>query len=228
MREEIAALVHPVIAHGLRLKERLDNGAQTSLAAEQAALTGKLQDPQGQRWPDFAGDAASIEVTRLGGERVGGERFLGARYALVCWLDELFILQVANREWASAWNEKKLEEALYRTNDRAWKFWEQARRSEARAGADALEVFYLCALLGFRGDLVNRLDRLQIWRHTVDERLGLGEGAEWASPPALKPVTNVPALRGRERFQQLLLAACVALGLLIPVTTFFLVSRFGK
>jgi type VI protein secretion system component VasF len=228
MREEIAALVHPVIAHGLRLKERLDNGEQPSLAAEQAALTAKLQDPQGQRWPDFAGDAASIEVTRLGGERVGGERFLGARYALVCWLDELFTLQVANQEWVKDWTDRKLEEALYRTNDRAWKYWEQARRSESRAGADALEVFYLCALLGFRGDLVNRLDRLQIWRHTVEERLGLGEEAEWPSPPALKPVTNVPALRGRERFQQLILAGCVALGLLIPVGTFFLVSRFGK
>jgi len=227
MREEIAALVHPVIAYGLRLMERLDNGEQPSLAAEQAALTGKLEDPQGQRWPDFAGDAPPVEVARLGGERVGSERFLGARYALVCWLDELFTLQVANPEWVMDWTDKKLEEALYRTNDRAWKFWEQARRSESRPGTDALEVFYLCTLLGFRGDLVHRLDQLQIWRHTVEERLGLGEGAEWPSPPSLKPVTNVPPLRGRERFQQLILAACVLLGLFIPVATFFLVSRFG-
>ena len=40
------------------------------------------------------------------------------------WLDELFILYSS---WESAWNERKLEGSLYGSNDRAWRFWEQAR-----------------------------------------------------------------------------------------------------
>src|SRR5207245_6091570 len=42
MREEIASLVHPVFAYGLRLKERLKKGERLDLHAEQAALKGLL------------------------------------------------------------------------------------------------------------------------------------------------------------------------------------------
>ena len=47
---------------------------------------------------------------------------LDIRYAMVCWIDELFIL---NSVWGTQWNEQKLEVDLFGTNDRAWKFWEK-------------------------------------------------------------------------------------------------------
>src|SRR6266852_5305509 len=104
MREEIANLVHPVFVYGLRLKERLDLGE--------------------------SGSAARMS---MGGRR-SPEVFLGIRYALACWLDEVFIL---DSPWGRIWNERKIEEALYGTNDRAWFFWEQAQHAANRTGVDA-------------------------------------------------------------------------------------------
>src|SRR5262249_62306200 len=117
------------------------------------------------------------------------EAFLGIRYALVCWLDEIFIL---DSPWASEWNERKLEEGLYGTNDRAWKFWEQARKAEARPGTDALEVYYLCVVLGFRGDLRNAPERLAGWRNTIESRIAKGQGQERQGPPGRTQPLDVP------------------------------------
>jgi type VI secretion system protein ImpK len=132
MQEEIANLVHPVLACGLRLKERLQQGDKPLLDVEQATLKGLLlSEAEARRWTSFGGEAGAGgpgELAAPGAGRRGGEQqFLGIRYALVCWLDELFTL---DSPLAGAWNERKLEVALYGTNDRAWKFWDQARRAE--------------------------------------------------------------------------------------------------
>src|SRR5579859_859982 len=108
MQDDIGNLVHPVIAYGLVLKDRLDSGAAPSLHAEQATLRSLLlTEPEAARWADFGGEpegpAVGFKVQPAEGEApAGSERFLGARYALVCWLDELFIL---NTSWESPWNE---------------------------------------------------------------------------------------------------------------------------
>ena len=86
-----------------------------------------------------------------------GTVFLGARYALACWIDELFIVHSA---WADLWKERPFEVALYGSRERAGKFWDQAdlvlRRPNApacpdRARARRVETFFLCIVLGFRG-----------------------------------------------------------------------------
>ena len=159
MRQEIANLVHPILAAGLRLQQRLARGESPSFEAEQATLVGLLTGA-GRRPADFEGD--------LHGERSGVERepdgqkdaFLGARYALICWLDEMFVL---DSPWSERWNEHKLEIRLCATNDRAWRFWDQARLASGRPGVDALEVFFLCVMLGFSGELGEDPQRLAEW-----------------------------------------------------------------
>ena len=224
MRAEVASPVHQVLAYGLRLKGRLENGEAVSLVSEQAVLKGMLQDPQGQRWPEFVGDPAPLDA---GPGAV--DRFLGGRYALVCWLDEVFTIDTRphNERWANDWNEHSLEFALYRTRDRAWMFWDQARRAESREGADALEMFYLAAMLGFRGDFRNRPDRLEVWRVSVEERLRQGQGEAWPAPRERRAATDVPPLGGRDAFRKVALACCVLLGLLIPLATFLLFRALG-
>src|SRR5437868_4838997 len=132
MRDEIADLVHPVLSYGLQVKERLERKEPLDLGTEQAALKGLLlTELEARRLVDFGGEVGS--ETRSGGMsradmgRRGSEAFLGIRYALACWLDELFIL---DSPWGREWNERKLEASLYGSNDRAWAFWEQARRAE--------------------------------------------------------------------------------------------------
>src|SRR5919201_4294814 len=102
MQEPIANLVLPVISHGIRLKEQLDRGESPDFDAERALLRGRLTDPEATRWADFGdlSDSRSLTVSRR-----GTDAFLGIRYALVSWLDEIFIL---DSPWSRLWNERKL------------------------------------------------------------------------------------------------------------------------
>ena len=222
MREEIANLVHPVIMHGLRLKERLERGERPDFEAEQAALKGLLTGSQASRIADYVGDHAQVSMagmTRAGESPRRGDHYLGIRYALVCWLDEIFIL---DSPWTNEWNNAKLEESLYSSNDRAYVFWEQARKAETKPGTDALEVYYLCVVLGFRGDYRSMPEKLQAWRTTVESRISRGQGQDWQGPPEREAPVNVPPLHGRERLQRMILVAWVLLGVLIPAATFYL------
>jgi type IV/VI secretion system ImpK/VasF family protein len=207
MREELADLVYPVIAHGLQLRARLGRDERPDLGLEQNKLGALLKTAaEAQRWPDYAGD---------------GERFLGVRYLLTCWLDELFCI---DSPWEAAWNERKLETKLYGTNNRAWNFWVQARLAEA-VGADALEVAYLCVMLGFRGGGEEKPADLLTWREETEARLQRGQAQTWPGPQELQPQTDSTPRRGRERLRGVVMAVIGVLALLVPCLTFYLVYR---
>ncbi len=225
MQEELANLVHPIFSRALNLRDRLEKGEgeTPAIEAEQAELRNLLlTDLEAQRWSDFGGD----ELQRHGGQTVAAAApFLGARYALICWLDELFILY---SPWDDQWNERKLEVALYGTNDRSWRFWEQTTVAERRSTADALEVFYLCVMLGFRGELRETPDKLQAWVAATQAGLTRRGAGEWPHPPELDPPTNVPPLRAREGLKRVVWLCGVALLVLIPVVAFFVVQQMSQ
>lgn len=216
MQESIGSLVHPVLSYGLNLKERLGRGEAPAIEIEQAALKGLLlSETESRRLAGFGGDAE--------GRGSSGQAFLGIRYALTCWLDELFIL---DSPWSQAWNERKLEVAFYGTNDRAWKFWEQAKIAESRPGNDALEVYFLCVVLGFRGELRESPERLQAWVAATRTQVARGYSQEWAMPPQLDPSSDVPPLLGRDRFRLMIRVAAGVLLVLVPVMLLVL-RHFG-
>lgn len=223
MRDEIANLVHPVLTYGLRLRDRLEAGEKPSLELEQAVLKGMLlSELEAQRYSDFGGD---VERDVARNDEEAAPLFLGIRYALVCWLDELFILY---SPWEAAWNEHKLEAALYGTNDRAWKFWQQARLAESRPGGDALEAFYLCVMLGFRGELRESPEQLRLWTAAAQAQVTRNRAGGWTPPPGIEPPTYVPPLRGRDKLQRMVLVSGMTLLVLIPIVVFFLVRRLGQ
>jgi type VI secretion system protein ImpK len=206
MQRDVESLTCPVLRYGLRLRQRLELGDPCDLATEQAALKGLLRSPlEAQPAPKSPGD---------------GDRFLGSRYALACWLDELFI---SDSPWSGKWAERKLEEALYGTNDRAWKFWEQGRMAQGAVDGDALETFFLCVKLGFRGELRGQPDRLAEWCESTEAILSRRRTAGWPAPPELPPETNVAPLRGRERLRTALVLLGVAVCVLILVVSFSVV-----
>jgi type VI secretion system protein ImpK len=208
MEPDLENVVYPVFRHALRLRERLSRGDKCDLTLEQADLKGLLRTAnEARRWPAYGGD---------------GGLFLGIRYTLVCWLDELFIL---DSPWTDRWTERKLEETLYGTNDRAWKFWEQARLAEARSEADALEAGYLCVILGFRGELRDQPARVGDWCEATEATLGQRRAAAWPGPPELPPGTNVSPLRARERLRTAVVLLSVGLGALLFAAAFFIVYR---
>jgi type VI secretion system protein ImpK len=229
MHEAVAALVYPVIGSCLDLKGRLERGERPDFATEQGTLRGLLlTEVEARRWADYGGDQAGASGdsgVRPAAPTTRPDRFLGVRYALVCWLDEVFIL---DSPWSRQWNEHKLEVELYGTNDRAWKFWEQARRAEVRASPDALEAFYLCVMLGFAGDLREQPERLQAWAGSARGRVGQVRDLEWPFAAEVEPATNVPPLYGREKLRRMVLSGGLVLLLLIPVLVFFVVRQLGQ
>jgi type VI secretion system protein ImpK len=193
VRDDFANQVYDILLHGLKLRDRIAAGDRPHLGSEQAKLKGML------------GSASSPAPWGSEGnptESVGTEReFLGIRYALTCWLDEMLI-EAGWREW----DENKLESALYRTNIRYSNFWNQARLAEAiPSAADAQEVFLLCVLLGFRGEKGERPDQLREWVQVTRSRVTRGLGKELPALPEKSPVTDVPPLLGVERYRRMTL-----------------------
>lgn len=210
MREDLAGPVYAVLSKGLDLREQLERSPELlDFAKEQSILRELVR-----------------KVPNLGEEKAGGqERFLGIRYPLVCWLDEIFIL---NSSWKSEWTEDSLEMSLYDSRDRAWKFWEQAQLAESRVSIEALEVFFLCVSLGFRGEWRDKPEQLQGWLKSTRSLLFDNQVRRWSGPDEVQPTTYVPPLKGAKRRQKMALAWTISLLILIPGAMIFLVTLLNK
>lgn len=219
--------------YALRMRDRAEQGESLDLDNEQARLkTLLLTDIEARRLVDYGGDAAAamagsaLDLGQLEEQtRPSGDGFLGIRYALACWIDELFILYSPMEK---EWNERKLEGELYGTNDRAWKFWKQAELALTRPRTDALEVFFLCVLMGFRGELRDQQDELQSWISATKSRIAKIKSQDWPVPLEYEPATYVPPHYGRDQLQHMIFTGGVVLLLMIPVVAYFLVQRLGR
>ncbi len=201
MRQEIADIVYPVLNRGLRLKERLRRGERLNREAEQITLKGLLQS-----------ENVAMQKKAYGGD---GITFLGIRYALVCWLDEIFIFdQHGEGEWGRDWADHLLEEGMYASRSAADRFWEQAEVAERSGEIDALEAFYLCVMLGFRGKHRDDVAALNRWCNSVEDQFNQ-YNQDWPGPPDLGLPPNVPPLTGRERLGRMMLVVGLFVAVLI-------------
>jgi type VI secretion system protein ImpK len=194
MRDEIADLVHRVVSRGLFLQGKLLELPQPDphfLQSEHASLLGMLSGPDPvRRLADYDGDPRQTAgaAPQSGDLTLLPKLFLGIRYALACWLDEIVI---PVKPWVNEWWENHtLEFNLYSIKERHWKFWEQAELAEYRLDVDALEVAYLCVMLGFRGKYRGDTPELRKWRARVETRLR----AVLRAPEPDQPLPMRPAL----------------------------------
>jgi type VI secretion system protein ImpK len=216
MRPDLAEQMFQVFLNGLDLRERVRSGARPHLGPEQAkfkSLLGPSNSPA--PWGTTAHDPHnSVAPDRAG--LLGGE-FLGIRYALTCWLDELF-----SEDWRE-WDESKLEQSLYRQNSRSHNFWQQDRLAEAIPEAgDAKEAFLLCVLLGFRGDKANDLSGLKEWVSAARSRVTRQMGKEPPAPAVRPPVTDVPPLLGVQGYKAMTRWLLLTLLVAIPAVVLLL------
>ncbi|MFO0890564.1 MAG: DotU family type IV/VI secretion system protein [Isosphaeraceae bacterium] len=187
MTPEFSDLVYRVISYALDLRDRVEDGSEPDLEHERSRLIDLLPANAGPGLQlDYAGD---------------GKAFLGARYALSCWIDELFIVY---SQWSDRWRPLILEQALFGTRVRAEKFWEQAEivlrkpnapRAMSPPGPDAVETFFLCIILGFRG--THRENPAKIREFVEEMRPQVARAADWPSPADAGVKTNVEPLVGR-------------------------------
>ena len=219
MTPQFSNLVYPVITYALDLKDRLDRGDSADLETEQRELLNRLtSEAEGRRQNEYAGD---------------GQHYLGVRYALACWLDELFIV---HSPWSDRWNDRKIEVALYGTNDRAWKFWDQAdlvlRRPNTPKvglppGLDAVEAFFLCVVLGFRGKHLGSPGKIR--EYVEDMRGQVSRTASWQSPRDSGVETNVEPLTGRDALRRtVLIFGGTSLAVTLVLLVILRITYFAK
>jgi type VI secretion system protein ImpK len=192
MNKPFGNVVYGVLSAALDLRDRLERGETPEIETEQRKLLELLRaDGQVRSQIDYSGD---------------GGVFQGARYALACWIDELFVDET---EWGGRWNEHKLEVNLFGTNDRAWKFWEQldmvlkrpnTPRPTVAPGGDALETYFLCLVLGFRGK--NLDNPLKVREYVEEIRPQFSKNRPWDSPRELRVTTNVEPLTGKQTLRR--------------------------
>jgi type VI secretion system protein ImpK len=193
MNKPFGRIVYKVLGQSLDIKDRLDRGESPDIEAVRQKLIALIRsESEGRRFPDYLGDGI----------------FLGARYALACWVDELFIIH-CQPPWADDWKERTLEFELFGTNVAATKFWEQADivlrhpgapRTATQPGLDAVETFFLCTVLGFRGTYFEKLGKV---REYVEEmRPMITRPSAWQPPRDLGVKTNVAPLSGRQTLRR--------------------------
>ena len=68
---------------------------------------------------------------------------------LVYWADEVLTDQF------QGWENLTLEQEFFQEQNRAWKFYVEADEAMAAGNSEVLEIFYLAAVLGFEGDIVD-------------------------------------------------------------------------
>ena len=159
-----------------------------------------------------------------------GSAGLGMRYALTCWLDEIFVDSPMYKPspWSRAWNDAKIEQDLYRHNLRYEKFWEQARLAESSPhSTQMLEIFLLCAFLGFRGRMEEEPQKLKEWTESIRKRVRREYSREPSKLGDRGFVDNVPELTGKQSLDTATRLAGLASLVFVPVLTFLMVKLFG-
>ena len=127
MNPKFAQAADPVFLYAFDLLDRIGRNERTVPEQERLKLHGHLDVMEN-----------AIEA------KADGEL---ARYAITCWIDEVLCLDAewANREW---WQSNTLEWERFNTMDRHERFYLRARDSASLRQKDALEVFYVCVVLG--------------------------------------------------------------------------------
>jgi hypothetical protein len=209
--------MHAVFGAGLDLLGRLEQGHTPNVENERQKLLGLVQgDSELQNSPMYVGDQTPA-VGRGGGVtgplgNVSGQ-YLGVRYALACWADEV-MLRFAPPWWADRWESDTLEVRLYGgAQERAWRFWEQAKRAEGKGGPEALEAYLWAVMLGFRGEPDQAAPPVvpKEWVDGVRRRVLQVRQGDFPLPVDRDTVTRVPPLRGRQKLRAMLRAFAVVL-----------------
>ena len=116
-----------------------------------------------------------------------------ARYAIVSWIDEMLVDSTWNgAEW---WSNNVLEVELFNSRLCFEEFYVRAKIAATLAQRDALEVFYLCMMLGFRGlyrdpevaqsfiEANNLPPDLETWASQVAMSIHVARGRPELAPP---------------------------------------------
>ncbi|OHB78771.1 MAG: hypothetical protein A2W31_01450 [Planctomycetes bacterium RBG_16_64_10] len=189
MTPEFAKRIDPVFLRVLDLLDRLSRGQNPPPRDEQTQIRRCL-------------DAAEAALGQT-------DEWLLAKYALVAWVDEVLI--EAPWEGRTWWEQNALEWELFQTADAYEKYFDKAVEASRLPAAkrDALEVFYVGVVLGFRGlyrdpsgaaaEQAGLPSNLESWARETAQAILLGLGRP-SIPRGDRSVQGAPPLEARFTF----------------------------
>jgi type VI secretion system protein ImpK len=186
MTPNFAQAVDPIYLYVLALLDRISRSAKIKAHDERSNIRRLIDEAE----------------ARLG----FGTEWELAKYALVSWIDEMLVETAwEGRDW---WGNNVLEIELFNSRECNEKFFVKARQASTITGRDALEVFYVCVILGFRGlyqdpisgaavaQTLNLPTELNEWARQTALSIRLGQGRDALAPPGHE-ITGAPPLRSR-------------------------------
>ena len=184
MTPKFALAVDPVFLHVLDLLDRIGRNESPSPQEERMRI-GALID----------------QAEAMAG---GGQDWELAKYALASWIDEMLVeAPWDGRDW---WSNNVLEVQMFNTRLCNERFFVRAQEAATLVRRDALEVYYNCVVLGFRGlysdrDLADAIapahglpPDLETWAKQAAMSIRLGQGRPPLSGPR-RDVAGAPPLR---------------------------------
>jgi len=186
MTPNFALAVDPVFMYVLALLDRIGRAAKPVPQEERGRIRALI---------DEAG-------ARLG----SGTEWELAKYALISWIDEMLVDTFWDgREW---WSNNVLEIELFNSRQCHEQFFLRAQQASTISGRDALEVFYVCVILGFRGlyhdvessamvaESLHLPRDLNEWAKQTALAIRLGQGRDLLAAPG-EEIHGAPPLRSR-------------------------------
>jgi type VI secretion system protein ImpK len=186
MTPNFAQAIDPIFMYMLALLDRIGRAVKPDPREERARIRALIDEAE----------------ARLGTMTEWGL----AKYAVVSWIDEMLIDAFWDgREW---WSNNILEVELFNSRQCHEQFFLKAQQASTLPGRDALEVFYVCVILGFRGlyhdaetsaviaQSLNLPSDLKQWARQTALSIRLGQGRDALAVPGGE-IYGAPPLRSR-------------------------------
>ncbi len=208
MREEVVGYVYPIFGETFRVLDQLRERTPTDRRQVAAKMHSLLADYY------TAGREKPTESNRR--EPLSEDQLIHA--AMVYWVDEMFSCQGST--WAGDWRNHSLEQGYWpgTETERGAAFYDLADQAAHRNLTDAVEVFILCLLLGFKGTPPHQRERGDV---LTELRSHVPEPPRDDAAPNVSQ-SPVAASRHKSGFQRMVLIGVIAaLGwLALSVTVF--------
>ena len=218
MRPDFARAIDPIFLATLQFIERIERSDRLVAADERATLLRRIDDAEIQ--------LGSTPEWQL------------AKYALCAWIDALLI----DAPWQGKgwWKDNCLEKKYFGRRDAHEAFYQRATEAASLGRKDALEVYYLAVVLGFRGFYADtdasykasivaahRLpDSIEAWCRSTARSLQLRQGRP-DIPSSVQVGGSAKPLGGRSALATYSLLSVVLLALAVA-TAMFVFDFFGR
>ena len=220
MKPEYAAAVYPIINFVLKKEQKLID---------------KYDSPENVAESDVRKIQEEIktQIDNRGADLEGRDEWDNyAKFALVAWIDSVMI---ANPFFGHHWRDLILEVRYFRTGGAAEdEFFKKCEKAKRREYKNAVEVFFLCFCLGFRGvynspSAVSGFRELpksaKDWQRNIAKIVIANLSKTKLTPKPIYKFDNSP----REGYRQFIAALTVFLALAgVLAVTIFAISQSGN